>query len=265
MIGIVMKWFEDSLVQSLILSPLMGVILGALFSGFNQSPSVFNTITVKETRVEYRERIIYRDRGHNSSNSHDFFSIVICLAGAIAWLSWQYIYHSEMILWLLFNFLSATVCFSSTVLLVSFLKGYFTDESWWLSVLIPLLTLFSGFYLLFLAVTAIDSELIEVAKSGSVTDFFFSNLTNYGLHYVTSQLLGVICLVILILLNTLAELHYLALMNQRGDGIFGKFWESIARFTWKFFGRMIPFISIFLWTCSFILIEGHAAKWMIDS
>ena len=150
MLEVFRNWIDSPLVQSLLLSPLMGVIFGALFSGLNNSPSRNDPMTVKETVRIYKERIIYREKERKADTS-DPVSIAIAFALIVMFLTWNYVLHSETILSGLFILLLTIVCFFLTISVLSLIKGQFTDRSWWNSTVFPMLLLCSCFYLLFCA------------------------------------------------------------------------------------------------------------------
>ena len=86
MLEVFRNWIDSPLVQSLLLSPLMGVIFGALFSGLNNSPSRNDPMTVKETVRIYKKRIIYREKERNANTSNPV-SIAIAFALIVIFLT----------------------------------------------------------------------------------------------------------------------------------------------------------------------------------
>jgi hypothetical protein len=117
-------------------------------------------------------------------------------------------------------------------------------------------------YLLLSVKDAIGPEIINLARKNNPIDFYTQALTGDGWYFVITQLLGVTVLFILALLSTLIELHYLALMNQRGKGIFIWFWVMLTSITWRFSGRNTFITSFILSAFSFLLLKGYVANWM---
>jgi hypothetical protein len=122
--------------------------------------------------------------------------------------------------------------------------------------------LLSCLYLLQVAKNAVFPEIVNLAQNSTFLDFYTQALSPQGLYFVVTQLLGVTTLFILILLSTLVELHYLALMNQRGGGIFNRLWVEIARFTWGFSGKGTLVIFLLFYLISYLLLKGYVADWM---
>ncbi|MCU0533853.1 MAG: hypothetical protein MUD14_08155 [Hydrococcus sp. Prado102] len=134
------NWFNNSLVQSVLISPLMGVVFGALFSGLDRSPTKNAPVTVIETRREYyRERIIYREKEVNKSVNNGLLSILIAATAGVIFLAWKYIAYSNIILKYFLIFLLTALSFSGTTIVVSILKGHFNSRSWWYYVAFPFL------------------------------------------------------------------------------------------------------------------------------
>jgi hypothetical protein len=262
MFTIFSNWFKDPLIQSLLLSPLMGVVFAAIFSGFDRSPEKNAPITVKETVREYRERIIYIEKEPKKTVNDDPLTIAIGISMCLLFLAWKYVFYSETILSYLLILVFTTISFSITTILISIFKGHFNSESWWFYTIFPLSLLIFCVYLLSLAWTAIDPKVIELAQKTTVVDFYTQKLTEYGLYLVVTQLLGVTILFALVLLSTLIELHYLALMNQRGQGIFNRLWVLIVQLTWRFSGRGTLVGSILFSITSFLLLGGYVADWV---
>ena len=256
------NWFKDPSIQSLLLSPLMGVVFATIFSGFNRSPERNAPITVKETVREYRERVIYIEKEPKKTVNDDPLSIAIGISMCLLFLAWKYVSYSETILSYLLILVFTAISFSITTIVISIFKGHFNSKSWWFYTIFPLFLLIFCVYLLSLAWTAIDPKVIELAQENTVIDFYTQKLTEYGAYFVVTQLLGVTILFALVLLSTLIELHYLALMNQRGQGIFNRLWVLIVQLTWRFSGRGTLVGSIVFSITSFLLLDGYVANWV---
>ena len=256
------NWFKDPLIQSLLLSPLMGVFFAAIFSGFERSPERNSPITVKEIVRIYRERIIHIERAARGTVNNDPLAIGMGIIMCLMFLAWKYVSYSETILSYLLILVFTTISFSVTTILISILKGHFNSASWWFYTIFPLILLMFCVYLLSLAWTAIDPKVIEAAQKATAIDFYIQELTEYGLYLVVTQLLGVLILFFLILLSTLIELHYLSLMNQRAQGIFNRLWVLIVQFTWRFSGKDTLVGSILLSLTAFLLLSGYVTDWV---
>jgi hypothetical protein len=263
MFSVLSNWFNNSTVQSMLIGPLMGVFFAALFSGFDRSPSRNAPITVRETVREYT--VIYLGEEPRRTVNGDPLSIGIAATMCLMFLAWEYVLYSETILSYLLMLILTTISFSLTTILVSVFKGHFNNDSWWFYTIFPLSQLLFCVYLLSLAWTAIDPKLIELARK-STPIHFYTRLTEQGSYFVVTQLLGVTLLFIVVLFSALDELYYLALMSQRGQGIFTRLWVLIVRLTWRISGtRTLTSIagSIFLPIISFLLLAGYITSWII--
>jgi phosphate/sulfate permease len=116
MLSVFSNWFNNPLIQSLLLSPLMGVIFAAIFSGFDRPPAENSPVTVRETVREYRERIIYREKEHKKAVNDDPLAISIAATMCLMFLAWGYVRYSETILSYLLIFLLTTISFSITTI-----------------------------------------------------------------------------------------------------------------------------------------------------
>ena len=255
------NWINNPLIQSLLLSPLIGVVFGAVFSGFNRSPVKNAPITIKETAREYI-KIICVEKEQKKALKNDPLTIFTGIMTCVVFLSWKYVAHSETILAYLLIFILTMISFCITTILISLLKGHFNSKDWWFYTVFPFLLLIFCVYLLSLAWNAIDPKIIEIAQKNTAIDFYIQKLTSHGQLHVITQLIGVTLLFIIAILSSLIELYYLALMNQRGQGFFTRFWMLILQLTSKFSGRDTLIGSALLSIGSFLLLKGYVTNWL---
>jgi hypothetical protein len=254
------NWINNSLTQSLLLSPLMGVFFAAIFSGFDRSLDKNAPITVKQTVREY-QRIIYIEKEQKKSAKNDpliFIGIMI----SVVFLAWKYVTYSETILTYLLMFILIMISFSITTILISLVKGHFNSKDWWFYTIFPLFFLIFCIYLLSIAWDAIDPKVIEIAQKNTAVDFYIQKLTSHGQLLIITQLIGVTLLFTIIIVSSLIELYYLALMNQRGQGFFQRLWILILQLTSKFSGRDTLIGSTLLSIGSFLLLKGYVTNWL---
>jgi hypothetical protein len=253
-----MDWFKDNLVQSMLISPIMGVFFSILLTGMNNSPSGRSQITVIETKRVYIQNIYQNQESRKTKNDG---GILIAVA-FIMFLVWGYTVHFEVILNWIQTFILTAICFSFTTILISIFKGHFNSKSWWSCIVIPFLLQLFCLYLVSIAKTAIESNIVQLAKKATpdiygIFNFYFTSLTPHGWIFLLTQLIGVILLCILFLFSTLMTLHYLALMNQRGGS---SFWIRLTSLTWKFSSPNLLITFIFA-LISFLLLKGYIANW----
>ena len=254
------QWLNNNFTHSLLLSPLMGVLFGALFAGLTKSPVEQTPKTIVKTREVYKERVIYRN-GNSNRSGNDDGGVVFAAGFGLIFLIWQYaVWAIEVHQYLSFT-LFGVLSFCTTTAIISLYKGHFTSQEWWVYILFPLAFLSLSVYLLGEVKTRFDPELTPLAKEAGLYKFYFKSLSDYGRTFMITHVLGVACLSVLILTTTFIGIHYLSLMNQRSLGIMQGFWAFMVRVTDVFSGGKGVVLSSFFGFLSFLLINEHIARW----
>lgn len=256
-----LELFSNPIMQSMILGPIMGVVIAALFAGLNQSPTRQVPITVVHTHEVYVTRAVER-RGQRS-NSDEGGRILFAAGFALLFVLWKYaIYINEIHQFIGFGLLTV-LSFSATAIFLSYLKGQFTSEEWWVYLVSPLLLLLGCLYLLNLAHSTFDPEITKLALQNNLWQFYTKSLTDYGRNFMFAHLGGVIVLCLVILFSFMALLHYLSLMNQRSTGAMSGIWYFITRATMFFSGKAWLVAATILFILAYIGIEPKAgASWL---
>lgn len=247
--------------QSMIFGPIMGVVFAALFAGLTERPTSQSPVTVVQTHEVYVTRVIDRKGGRSSSEEGG--GILVAAGLGLLFVLWKYaIYVNEIQQIIGFSLLTA-LCFSATAIFLSYFKGQFTSEEWWVYLVSPLLLLVGCMYLLNLAHTSFDPELTKIALQNNLWQFYTKSLTEYGRNFMLAHVAGVIVLCLVILFSFMALLHYLSLMNQRSAGVMSGLWFFITRATTFFSGKAWLVASAVLIILSYIGIEPSAgASWL---
>lgn len=255
--------FNNPIMQSMVLGPIMGIVFAALFAGFTERPSNHVPVTVVQTREVYVTRII--DRRGGRSNSDEGGEILVVAGFGLLFVLWKYaIYVNEIHQLIGFGLLTA-LSFSVTAIFLSYLKGQFTSEEWWVYLASPLLLLVGCMYLLNLAHTSFDPEITKMALQENLWQFYTKSLTEFGRNFMLTHVAGVIVLCLVILFSFMALLHYLSLMNQRSAGAMSGFWFFITRATMFFSGGAWLVAAAILIILSYICIEPNAgASWLTE-
>ncbi|MET1253820.1 hypothetical protein [Aliikangiella maris] len=254
------QWLNSNFTHSLLLSPLMGIVFGALFAGLTKSADNQTPRTIIKTREVYKERVIYRN-GNRSKSNNDDGGIVIAAGVGLLFIIWQYaVWAVEVHQYLSFT-LFGVLSFCLTTTVISLFKGQFTSNEWWVYILFPLAFLSLSVYLLGEVKSRFDPELTPLAKEAGVYKFYFKSLSDYGRTFMITHVLGVACLTVLILTTTFVGVHYLSLMNQRTGGVMQGFWSFMVRATEVVSGRKGTVLSTFFGVLSFLLINEHIARW----
>lgn len=250
---------QDSVMQSLILSPLMGVIFAALFSGFTPKPIDGQGTTVIRTKEVYRERII-REKQGRSDDELGFFAFIALI---MCFVLWKYAaYYNQVLLGVAVAALTV-IAFACTTIMVSFIRGQYTSMDWWIYTTFPLLVLAVCVYLIGLAKDSFNPELQDIALSTNLYEFYFQRLSDYGRNFMLTHVLGLLIMVVVLLVTTWAQLHYLSLMNLRSRGALQPFWVWLAHLTRACSGVKWLVLCVVLLGLSYIgLSPDLSASWL---
>lgn len=256
----ILEVFNNSLVQAMLLGPVMGVVFSAIFSGATNSPPTQTTRTVVRTKEVYVTKIIER-RGSGGSGDNPIAMLVV-FGGALLFVLWKYaIYAREIQYWIAVLLLFA-LAFGGAALAVSMSKGQFTSGEWWAYITPPVAFLAGCLFLLNMAVENFDPKITEAALHNNLWTFYNEALTGFGRSFMVAHVLGVLILCIVILLSFLQLLHYLALMSQRSYGWMADVWFFIARFTQRFAGvPAMVVVGLLFILCYMCLDPGVVATW----
>ncbi len=251
----------NATMQSLLWSPLMGVIIGLLFSGLIKSPTYETPTTVVQTQHMYITHI--SSKGYTQGEDNEMGGIFAFFSLGLIFIVWQYAIHANMIHDYIAIFIFTVMSFSLTTMFIGLIKGQFTDYGWWYYVLPPFIMLGVTIYLLLLAKSAFTPEITEIAISQSFLSFYISGLSEYGQIFMITHVMGIILLCTSIILISGVQLHYLSLMNQRTDGIFQKFWFYLTCKTSFFSKKLWIYIAICLLISYIFLSPKLAAMWLL--
>lgn len=250
---------QDSVMQSLILSPLMGVIFAALFSGFTPKPMDGQVTTVIRTKKVYRERIIEK----RQSGNDDGLGFFMFLGLIMCFVLWKYAAYYDQVLFGAAVTTLTVMAFACTTIMVSFIKGQYTSIDWWAYTTFPVFVLAVCMFLIGLAKDSFNPELQDIALSTNLYEFYFKKLSDYGRNFMLTHVLGLIVMVVVLLITTWAQLHYLSLMNLRSGGVLQSFWLWLANLTSACSGRGWLILCIILLGLSYIgLSPDLSASWL---
>ncbi len=224
-------WFNDPLVQSIIISPLVGAILGVLFAGLNTPPSSTAPTTVQQTVVIFKQTIVVKQGGVRSSSQDDVWGYLVAAIEVAAGVTWGYSRYTHEILsyWLSGLFFCTAFILSAGI--ASAVREQYSNAEWGLYIFTPLIAVGISFYLVHLAQSGIVAGAREAAQRHGFIDFYFKVLKDEHRMWLLLQIVGVLLGVIAALAATLRSVHYLALMNQRTNGGLSSLWHFLARTT----------------------------------
>ncbi|HXU92488.1 MAG TPA: hypothetical protein VFP33_02405 [Gallionella sp.] len=251
-------WFNDPLVQSVVISPLVGAILGVLFAGLNSPPSSAAPATVQQTVVVFKQTVIVNQRKGKPTSSDDGWVYLFALVAVVAGITWGYSRYANEILeyWLSGLFSCTAFIFSAGA--ASAIRGQYNNSEWVWYIFAPVMAASFSFYLIHLAQMAIVPGAREAAQSHGFIDFYFRVLKDEHRTWLLFQVVGVFLGVVATIAATLRSVHYLALMNQRANGGLSSLWYFLTRMTLFSARTEGIFLLVFAAGISYFLLSGDA-------
>ncbi|HCM5829493.1 hypothetical protein [Klebsiella pneumoniae] len=258
-----LAWVNNPLVQSAVISPLIGAILGGLFTGLNNAPPVAAPATVQQTMIIFKQTIVVNQGRASSHSSDDVWAYVIAVFIVMVAVIWGYSRYAHDILYYWSGGVLSGTAFILAAGLTSALRGQYSSVGWVWYIFTPLIAMGALFYLIQLAQAGIVSGAREAAFRYGIIDYYFDVLNDEQRVWILSQLSGVVMGVGATCVATTRSLHYLALMNQRATGSLSSFWFALARFT-RFSAQAGGLVMlIMLFGAAYFMLAGNAyGLWM---
>ena len=256
-------WINNPLVQSAVISPLNGAILGLLFGGFNNSPPPAAPVTVQQTVITFRQTVVVNQSRGTSSSSDDVWAYLGALFLVVAVVIWGYSRYASDILHYWLSGVFSCTAFILAAGLASAIRGQYNSAEWGWYIFTPLVAVGASIYLTELAQAGIIAGAREAAFRYGIIDYYFDVLDDEHRIWILSQLFGVVMGIGATLAAALRSLHYLALMNQRASGTLSSVWFSLARYT-RFSARASGVVLlIMLLGAAYFMLSGQAYElWM---
>lgn len=251
-------WFNDPLVQSVVISPLVGAILGVLFAGLNSSPPSTVPATVQQTVVIFKQTIVVKQKGTQSNSSDDAWVYLFALVAVVAGITWGYSRYTDEILAYWLSGLFSCTAFILSAGAASAIRGQYSSSEWGWYIFTPILAAGFSFYLLHLAQMGIIPGAREAAQRYGFFDFYFKALKEEHRMWLLLQIAGVFLGVVATIAATLRSVHYLSLMNQRTNGGLPSVWHFLARLTLFSAHTGGIFLLLFAAGTSYFMLSGDA-------
>ncbi|EKY3918169.1 hypothetical protein ACRRQX_000208 [Yersinia enterocolitica] len=226
-----MTWVNNPLIQSAVISPLIGAILGMLFAGLNQSPPAAAPATVQQAMIVFKQTIVVKQSRGTVSSSNDglaLFGAVFIVMAVVIWGYSRYV-HDVLHYW--DSVVLSCTAFILAAGLASAMRGQFSSVEWVWYIFTPLIAMGASLYLIQLAQAGIISGAREATFFYGIIDYYWRVLNDSQRIWILCQLSGVAMGIGATFVATMRSLHYLALMNQRATGALSSLWFSLARFT----------------------------------
>jgi hypothetical protein len=266
MLDTIQKLIKDSVVQSLLLSPLAGVIFGALFTFFTRDNREPATKSVSDTIVIIRERITIHERDSRSSSdaSDDIWGYLFFGFFLIVLTSYLYALHAERIIYYLLSFAFFVFCFCITSVLVVMLQTHITRVDWIIYTVIPVIFIGITFFLLDSAYKNILPWAKKEAERLGVFDFYFNSLKKDGRTWIASQLIALLIITIYLILSTIFAIHNLSALQFSYSNYKQGFWMFLFEKTSRFSGYKTAGFIIFFLLFSLWILHGGMYQWMMS-
>ena len=210
-------WINNSLVQSAIISPLIGAILGVFFAGLNGPPLSSGPVTVQQTLIYFNQTIIFNQKGQQTKSTDDVLGYLFGIFILVAGVTWGYSRYAEEILSYWQSGLFSCMAFILSAGLASALRGQYSSYEWGWYIFTPIIAVSFSAYLLNLAQQGIIPGARDAAQSHRFFDFYLNVLQENHRAWLLCQIGGVCLGVAAVLVAAMRSVHYLALMNQRGN------------------------------------------------
>ncbi|RZO83767.1 MAG: hypothetical protein EVA65_13425 [Oceanococcus sp.] len=229
--SVLAEWFHNSLVQSMLLSPLVGAILGILFSGLNSSPKPSERLPTRVTMTTIRNKGVHHHYGRQSNSQDDAIAYIALVFGVVAAVVWGYSRYVDQILvgWTQIQLTCGSFIVAAGT--ASAMKKHFTQPEWWWHIALPLALVVSTAHLSALAHhgAALVAHTHSLAWSMGWFDYYLNGLSEDERMWILLQAFGVFMGIIATITAATRGIHYLALMNQRSDSPVHRFWFSLSR------------------------------------
>lgn len=256
---IILQWLKDPTVQGLLLSPLIGAVMGAVLTLLIQRPPPSERPppeSVRETKIVFVREVRAERKGEDDSS----LLLGLAVAAALA-LTWAYARYAMLGVQLWVSFTLTFLAFNLTAALTAAMKREFAAD-WIAYILIPLCALFASLWLAKLAIDGIIPNAAAVAAKHGAVQFFLNVLNHEQRTWLLTQGLGVLVGVVATLVAAGRLTYYVALSNQRGFGWWASLWRVIARTTRGFGNTGGLVVGCLLYLSSALLLSGRAYVWM---
>lgn len=255
------EWVNNSLIQGAVISPLIGAVLGILFSSFTAPVPASSPVTVEQTKIVFVQKIIIQRRGRYRGKDNPLGYIFVLLF-VVAWIIWGYSRYVDYILYYWATSLLSCGAFILCAGVVSIIRGQFHSPEWGWYIFTPLIAVGVAFWLIQIAVAGIIPGIREFALQHDFLNFYFNVLKNMHRYWLITQVFGVLLGIIATLIAVLRSVYYFALMSQRGEGALLFFWQFCAWHTRYVAGTSGILLLFFCLIGSYVMLDGYAYRFL---
>lgn len=260
-------WIRDSVNQSILISPLMGVVFGTLFTFVTRGKRQEGADSVKETVIIIKERIIVREKSGNNSkpaSNDDPWGLLFVFVGAVVLATYLYAVFADKIIYysslMAFNF----IAFGFTSIVLSALQSKITGSDWFLYTILPVSVLMGSLILLHYAQLGILPGLKERAEIEGAVNLYFNVLEEDHKNWILSQLIGLVSAVLYLLLSCVLVLHNTSALQVRHGGFMQSFWANIFSITHRFSGWVTILFIVAIGVISYLALNGTGYEFLMS-
>lgn len=258
----VIDWLTNPLIQSMVISPLIGAIIGLLLSGGGNS--ITGDVSIHQSTINFINEIRV-EKANQNNGSVDGISLLILCAFIIATVLWGYSRYAVTIIdiWINVTFFSLSFILSAGI--ATYIRNQFLNNEWIIHIFAPFLFGVFSLYLTMLAKKGIILGAAEATYKVNIVDYYFKVLNEEQKIWLIFQIFGVLSGAISSIGVSLVSLFYLSLLNQAIPGRFQTIWFRLARYTSffsQFKGAIFLLVMILL---SYLFLSGEAYKFYIRS
>ena len=260
-------WIRDSVNQSVFISPLMGVVFGALFTFITKGKRQEGADSVKETIVIIKEKIINREKSGNNSkltSNDDPWGLLFVFVGAVVLATYLYAVYADKVIYysslLAFNF----IAFGLTSILLSALQSKITSGDWFIYTVLPVSVLLGSLILLHYAQSGIIPGLKERAEIEGAVNLYFNVLEKDHKNWILSQLVGLVSAVLYLMLSCVLVLHNTSALQIRYGGFMQTFWTKAYAITHRFSGWGAVFFIVIIGLVSYLALNGTGYEFLMS-
>lgn len=260
-------WIRDSVNQSVLISPLMGVIFGAIFTFVTRGKRQDGGNSVRETIIIIKERIILREKAENNMRSvsnDDPWGLLFVFIGGVVLVTYVYAVFADKVIYysslLVFNF----IAFGLTSLVLSVFQSKITSSDWFLYMVLPVSILVGSLVLLHYAQLGILPGLKEKAEIEGAVNLYFNVLEEDQKNWILSQLIGLALTVLYLMLSCVLVLHNISALQVRYDGFMQCFWAKVFFITHRFSGWGVILFIVAIGVVSYIALNGTGYNFLMS-
>lgn len=256
------QWFTDPTLQSMVVSPLIGAVLGLVLTaafaptiGAAPAGGIQQTVIQQTVLIQQRTTVTHNHRA-DSENS-GLLALVVAVLLAIG----LYARYSHRILQWTIGAIVCALIFVLAVGLVLARRNYPVDSWWSKQVAAPWFALCVDLRLARLAQQGIDLATEEKASRLGAIPFSLS-LNNAQQNWILLQAIGTLLVVVSTLISLVATINFVSMLRIVGHGRPVGLWVTLYRLTWFASHWRGVVVVVFFNVLSYLALTGVLYSWL---